>query len=92
MGERIPFDETPKYLGVTLDRTLSYNQHLPNTTVKVSKQCSLLKRLTSKHWGADFTILLTSILVFLLPKTAVQYGVKTITAKMFTRFQMSNSD
>ena len=25
MGERIPFDKTPKYLGVTLDRTLSYH-------------------------------------------------------------------
>ena len=54
MGERIPFDKTQKDLGVTLDCTLSYHQHLLNTAAKVSKRCRLLKRLASHHWGADF--------------------------------------
>ena len=60
MGERIPFDETPKYLGATLDRTLSYQKHLLNTAAKVSKGCNLPKRYTSNHWGADITTLCTS--------------------------------
>ena len=36
MGEWIPFDKTPKYLSVTLDRTLSYQEHLLNTAAKVN--------------------------------------------------------
>ena len=38
MGGRIPFDKTSKYLGVTLDHTLSYHQDLLNTAEKVSKR------------------------------------------------------
>ena len=60
MGERIPFDETPKYLGFTLDRTLSYQKHLLNITAKVSKGCNLPKRHASNHWGAEITTLRTS--------------------------------
>ena len=33
----------PKYLGVTLDRTLSCNQHIHNTKVKVATNNNLLK-------------------------------------------------
>ena len=62
MGERIPFDKTAKYLGVTLDCTLCYHQNLLNTAAKVSKRCNLLKKIASNHWGADFTTLHTSTL------------------------------
>ena len=57
MGMRIPFDKTPKYLRVTLDRTFSYYQHLLSTAAEVSKRYNLLKRLVSNHCGADFTTL-----------------------------------
>ena len=62
MGERIPFDKTPKCLGVILDRTLSYHQHLLNTAAKIRKRCNLLQKLASNHWGADFTTFHTSTL------------------------------
>ena len=62
IGERIPFDKTTKYLGVSLDRTLSYYQHLLNTAANVSKRCNLLKKFASNHCGADFTFLRTSTL------------------------------
>ena len=62
IDERIPLDRTPKYLVVTFNHTLSYHQHLINTTAKVSKQCNLLKRHASNHWRANFTTLRTSTL------------------------------
>ena len=67
MGERIPFDKTPKYLGVTLDFILSYHEHLANTTAKVSKLCNLLKKLANNHYGADFTTLRTSKFALFCP-------------------------
>ena len=60
--EKLRFESTPKYLGVTLDRTLSYKQHLADVSSKVTKRCNLLKRLASNHWVADFSTLRTSAL------------------------------
>ena len=61
-SEKLPFERTPKYFGITLDYTLSYKQHLTDISSKVTKQCNLLKRLTSNHWGADFSTLRSSAL------------------------------
>ena len=36
--------DTPKYLGVTLDRTLSYKTHIHNTKMKVATRNNLLKK------------------------------------------------
>ena len=61
-GEKLQFERTPNYLGITLDCTLSYKQHLTDVSSKVTKQCNLLKRLASNHWGADFPTLRMSAL------------------------------
>ena len=37
----------PKYLGVTLDRTLSYKQHIHNTKMKVATHNNLIRNLSS---------------------------------------------
>ena len=39
----------PKYLGVTLDRTLGYKQHIQNTKMKVATRNNLLKKLANSH-------------------------------------------
>ena len=43
----------PKYLGVTLDRTLSYKKHIHNTTMKVATRNNLLKKLSNSKWGCN---------------------------------------
>ena len=43
--------DTPKYLGVTLDRTLSYKTH--NTKMKVETRNNLLKKLAISRWGTN---------------------------------------
>ena len=52
-GTPLKHNETPKYLGVTLDRTLSYKAHCTNTRGKVSNRNNMLGLLTNSSWGAD---------------------------------------
>ena len=37
----------PKYLGVTLDRTLIYKEHIQNTKIKVATWNNLLRKLAN---------------------------------------------
>ena len=43
----------PKYVGVTLDRTLSYKEHMYNTKMKVATRNNLLRKLSNSKWGAN---------------------------------------
>ena len=43
----------PKYLGVTLDRTLSYKEHIHNTKTKVATRNNLQRKLSNSKWGAN---------------------------------------
>ena len=43
--------DQPKYLGVTLDRTLSYKQHIHNTKMRVTTCNNLLRKLANSKWG-----------------------------------------
>ena len=58
-GSRLKFDPSPKYLGVTLDRSLTFHQHAKATAVKTRARVSLLRKLAGTGWGADFTTLRT---------------------------------
>ena len=44
----------PRYIGVTLDRTLIYKQHIHNTKTKVATCNNLLRKLSSSKWGTKF--------------------------------------
>ena len=50
------------YLGVTLDRTLSYRQHLQKTAAEVKTRNNLLSKLAGSTWGANATTLRTCAL------------------------------
>ncbi|KAK9679133.1 hypothetical protein QE152_g40250 [Popillia japonica] len=52
-GERLEHCTTPRYLGVTLDRSLSIRQHCINTKGKVSVPNNILRKLTGIAWGAQ---------------------------------------
>ena len=45
--------DIPKYLGVTLDRTLSYKTHIHNTKMKVATRNNLLNKLANSMWGTN---------------------------------------
>ena len=59
-GNTIPTTPNPKYLGVTLDRSLTYTKHLAQLSMKVNARCNLLRRLAGTKWGAHFDVLQTS--------------------------------
>ena len=61
-GALLPFSPTPTYLGVKLDRSLTFRHHLQNVAGKASARVSLLRRLCGLDWGADFTTLRSSTL------------------------------
>ena len=55
-------NNSPVYLGVTLDRTLSFKQHVEKLKKKLSSRNSLLNKLANSQWGADPTTLKLSAL------------------------------
>ena len=52
----------PKYLGVTLDRTLNYKQHILNTKMKVATRNNLLKKLANSKWETNARTISTTAL------------------------------
>lgn len=53
MGESIPFDAHPKYLGVTLDKNCNFNGHVNNIIEKCNKLTNIFKSLYFKDWALD---------------------------------------
>ena len=53
----------PKYLGITLDRTLSYKEHIHNTKMKVATRNNLLRKLSNSKWGVNASTIRTTALV-----------------------------
>ena len=48
----LPFCRTPAYLGVKLDRSLTFRHHLVALRKKLSSRVTLLRRLVGSGWGA----------------------------------------
>ena len=61
-GVRLKHDPNPVYLGVTLDRSLTYKAHLTKTAAKVKTRNNLLGRLAGASWGSNAQTLRTSAL------------------------------
>jgi hypothetical protein len=59
-GTRLKHVPHPKYLGVTLDRTLTFKTHLTNVASKIDSRINIIQKLTGTDWGADFLTLRTS--------------------------------
>ena len=51
-GRLLPFCPTPAYLGVKLDRSLTFRHHLVAWRKKLSSRVTLLRRLVGSGWGA----------------------------------------
>jgi len=63
-GQRLWHECHPTYLGVTLDRTLSYREHLTktNTAGKLKNRNNLLVKLAGSTWGTSANTLRSSAL------------------------------
>ena len=56
-GNIVPCESHPKYLGITLNRTLTYKNHLDQLSQKVSARNNLPRRLSGQTWGESFNVL-----------------------------------
>lgn len=65
-------NDHPKYLGVTLDRTLTYKKHLENTAAKLRTRNNILHKLCGTSWGSNAETLRTSALG--LVYSTAEYG------------------
>ncbi|XP_030839466.1 uncharacterized protein LOC756419 [Strongylocentrotus purpuratus] len=61
-GKRLKHTPNPVYLGVTLDRSLTYKNHIANTKAKVKARNSILKKLANTNWGTDARTIRTTAL------------------------------
>ena len=57
-GDVLEHDFAPKYLGVTLDRSLTYEKHTENVRDKVKSRCNIISKLTGVHQLLYFAHLL----------------------------------
>lgn len=71
-GEKLENCRTPKYLGVKLDRTLSFKSHCQDTKMKVMARNNIIRKLTGTHWGARPDTLRTSVMALSL--SAAEYA------------------
>lgn len=59
-GTTLTHTERPTYLGVTLDRSLTYKYHCEKTRQKVAARNNILRKLANSKWGAKPAILRTT--------------------------------
>ena len=71
-GSPLPQNPTPTYLGVQLDRQLTFKQHLESLHAKVSSRNNLIRRLAGSSWGASPSTLRTGALA--LVYSAAEYA------------------
>ena len=72
-GKLLPCCPTPTYLGVKLDRSLTFRHHLEALRKKLSTRVALLRQLAGSGWGAGAKTLRTAALS-LVYSTAEYYA------------------
>lgn len=68
----------PKYLSVTLNRSLSFNIHLANVVTKIGFRINIIHKLTGTDWGTDFWTLKTSTIALLASKRWTPDSIKVL--------------
>jgi hypothetical protein len=69
---RLDHTFSPRYLGVTLDRSLTFKKHCLNTKQKVAARNNVIRRITGTTWGATPHTLRTTALA--LSFSAAEYA------------------
>ena len=82
-GRLLPFCPSPTYLGVKLDRSLTFRHHLVALRKKLSSRVTLLRRLVGSGWGAGAKTLRIATLSLVYSTT--EYCVPVWCRSAYTR-------
>lgn len=66
-GRMLQHNRNPKFLGVILDRTLSFKHHLSGTAAKINTRNNILQKLCGTTWGSSAITLRISALGLVYP-------------------------
>ncbi|KAK7097474.1 hypothetical protein V1264_004447 [Littorina saxatilis] len=56
-NQAIPQEDTPTYLGIKLDKKLTWNPHIKEKEKRATRRLSIMKKLAGTKWGASSNIL-----------------------------------
>jgi len=59
--QQVRNNPNPTYLGITLDRTLTYREHLTKVAAKIKTRNSLINKLAQTTWGSGNTIRISAL-------------------------------
>ena len=71
-GQEIDYVTSHKFLGLTLDKRLTWQKHISNLIDKCQSDIRLLQTLSHTKWGANLSVLRKLYLAILRPK--LEYG------------------
>lgn len=77
-GTKLMNDDAPKYLGIKLDRTLTFNQYLEDVKNKLKTRNNIISKLAATSWGCQANVLRISAL-------ALVYSVAEYCAPVWER-------
>nr|KAG5700956.1 hypothetical protein BaRGS_034241 [Batillaria attramentaria] len=81
-------EDAPTYLGVTLDRRLTWKNQLQRNQARAKIRLALTKKLSSTQWGADQSVLKKLYVGRIRP--VIEYGMDaSSTAAKFNTDQLS---
>lgn len=64
-GSIVKYNFTPRYLGVHLDRSLTYGPHVTRLCAKPKTRCNIIQKLAGTTWGSTAETLRTSSLALI---------------------------
>ena len=66
-SQPIKMDRNPKFLGVTLDPGLRFNEYAKSIRTRTSRRLNMLKRIKGKNWGASSQLIMTTYKTLIRP-------------------------
>ena len=66
-NQKIPYDPSPKFFGITFDKRLNFEKHNQKIAEKVKERINILKVISyDKHWGLNSKFLINIYKVLVL--------------------------
>lgn len=85
-NEVLPHVQTAKYLGLTIDSSLTWKPHIKSLKTSCSKTLNLLKTISNLKYGADKKTLVRLLIAMIKPK--LDYGCEAYSSAARTTLQI----